>query len=304
MIQQKPKSVTPWQFFTLFSSQPRGWYPLQGFSVEGIGWSVSFRTLGPEVPFVRMKGDETLDIRTDKYPGPCVEIVINTNQMDCDMAIKVGDVPANILAGLFIAKLSSQVINKRVWSGLMGTRSDGSKFLIGEETLESWRGAPLEKLQRYASELSGFDPKKISELRPAIALACRWFLKGLLEVDRNDRFLSIWLSAVTLYTSWCESGKAPYLAWCKKQPNTNDIERNRIRYYIQNRLNLTGRDEEVFFAVFDDSYNIRIQLVHKGDLDAVTNRVIHRLIKAVGSMLWVELDFPVGGSPAILLTSS
>ena len=303
MIHRKPESATPWQFCALYSSQPRGWYPVQGFSVHGAGWSVNFRTSGPEVPLVRMKGDETLDVKTDQYPGPCVEIVVDTNQMDCDKAAKAGNPLADILAGLFLTRLSSQIINKRVWSGLMGTRSDGSQFLMGAEALGSWKGAPLEQLQERASELSGFDLSRLSELRPAIALASRWFLKGLLEAARNDRFLSLWLSAVTLYTSWSESQGESYLAWCGNQPDARDIERNRIGYYAQSRLSLTGRDEEAFFTALSDSYDLRIELVHRGKMDIVTDQAVSRLETAVGSMLWVELGFPLGGSPAVLLTS-
>jgi len=82
------------------------------------------------------------------------------------------------------------------------------------------------------------------------------------------------------------------------------MERNRIRYYIESRLNLTGRDEEAFFTAISDSYDLRIGIVHRANMDIVADQAVGRLAKAVGSMLWVELGFPLGGSPAVLLTSS
>lgn len=134
-------------------------------------------------------------------------------------------------------------------------------------------------------------------------MSCRWFLKGLLDTNINDSFLSVWLAALALYSSWCEFQKELFSKWCLSQTDTRDIERNRIRYYIQTKLRLTGDDETAFYQALSDSYDLRNELIHKGKIDIISNSHLRRLAKATGSMLWVELDFPLGGSPAVLLKS-
>jgi hypothetical protein len=205
MAEQKPQSITPWKFYVLYASVPRGWNPMEQFQIEGQGWEATFRESGPQTPFARMKGDETLDIKTDQYPGPCVEIVVDTNEMDFDKAMTIGRPAADIIAGLLVNRLSTDIINNEFWSGLMGSRADSSVFLVMGKRFKSWEGAPTNELKERAAEVSIFDPSKLSSVRPIIPVAYRWLLKGLLEIDRNDRFISLWLSAVALYISWYES---------------------------------------------------------------------------------------------------
>jgi hypothetical protein len=248
-----------------------------------------------------MKPNETPDIKIDQYAGPCVEILVDTSEADCDKAIMLGSPIADIIAGLAITRLSSDIIHKKIWAGVVGTRTDGSKSLVGTETFESWAGAPLERLKERATELSKFDPAKFIQSRPILSVSCRWFLKGLLDTNLNDSFLSVWLSTLALYSSWCESQKESYSKWCQSHSDRRDTERNRIRYYIQTRLNLTGDDERIFYEALSDSYDLRNKLLHEGKIEIIKNLDFERLAKATGSMLWVELDFPVGGSPAVLL---
>ena len=248
-----------------------------------------------------MRGDETLDTKIDQHPGPCVEIVVDTNEMAFDKAINIGRPTADIVAGLLVHRLSTDIINSKLWSGLMGTRDDGSIFLVMGKKFRSWEGAPIDKLKERAAEVSVFEPSKLSSIRPIIPVAYRWLLKGLLETDRNDRFISIWLSAVALYTSWYESHKQSYSNWCKNQRYTRDTERNKMRYYIQDQLKLSGDEKDVFFAVLSDSYDLRNKLIHESKMDIITDDNINWLAKTVGSMLWAEMDFPMGGSAAVLI---
>lgn len=296
-----PQSTTPWKFYVLYAALPRGWNPLESFPIEGRGWKVTFRESGPQVPFVRMRGDETLDTKLDQHPGPCVEIAVDTNEMNFDKAVNIGRPISDIAAGLLVHRLSTDIINSKLWSGLMGTRHDGSTFLVMEQKLRAWDGAPLDKLKERASEVTVFDPSKVSSIRSIIPTVYRWLLKGLLETDRNDRFISLWLSAVALYTSWCESYKESYSDWCKDQQDTRDIEKNRMRYYVRDKLKLSGDEEEAFFLVLSDSYGLRNDLIHESKIDIVKDDNINWLAKAVGTMLWVEMGFPLGGSPAILI---
>lgn len=301
MTQQTPQSTTSWKFYALYAAVPRGWNPMEQFQIEGQGWKATFRESGTPLPFVRMRGDETLDTKIDQHPGPCVEIIVDTNEMDFDKAMTIGRPVADIVAGLFVHRLSTDIINSELWSGLMGTRDDGSIFLVVGKKFKSWEGAPTDKLKERAAELSVFEPSKLSSVRPIIPVAYRWLLKGLLETDRNDRFISIWLSAVALYTSWCESRKTSYSHWCKKQRDTRDTERNRMRYYIQDKLKLSGNEEDAFFTVLSDSYDLRNKLIHESEIDIIKDDNINWLAKTVGSMLWTEMGFPIGGSPAILI---
>jgi hypothetical protein len=303
MAEQKPQSITPWKFYVLYASVPRGWNPMEQFQIEGQGWKATFRESGPLTPFVRMKGDETLDIKTNQHPGPCVEIVVDTDEMDFDKVMTIGRPTADIVAGLLVHRLSTDIINSKLWSGLMGTRADSSTFLVMGGKFRSWEGAPIDKLKERAAEVTVFDPSKLSSVRAIIPVAYRWLLKGLLGTDRNDRFISIWLSAVALYTSWCESHKQSYSNWCKKQQETKDTERNKMRYYIQDKLGLSGNEENAFFMVLSDSYDLRNKLIHESKIDIIRDVHINWLAKAVGSMLWIEMGFPIGGSPAILISN-
>jgi len=303
MNQQTPQSTTPWKHYVLYAALPRGWKPLKPLQIEGQGWKVVFRESGPKLPFVRMKGDEKLDVKTDQHPGPCIEIIADTNETDFDKAIDIGRPATDVIAGLLVHRLSTQIINSKLWSGLMGTRDDGSNFLIMGEKLWSWEGAPIEDLKEKATEVSVFSQEKLRSVRPIIPVAYRWFLKGLLETDRNDRFISLWLSAVALYISWCELRNTSYSNWCRRQQDTRDIERNRMRYYIQDKLELNGDEEDSFFQVLSDSYDLRNKLIHESKIDIIEDVHINWLAKAVGSMLWVEMDFPMGGSPAILISN-
>lgn len=301
MVEQKPQSTIPWKFYALYAAVPRGWNPLKSFQIEGQGWKATFRESGPSVPFVRMRGNETLDTKIDQHSGPCVEIVVDTNEMDFDKAFNIGRPTSDIVAGLLVHRLSTDIINSKLWSGLMGTQDDGSTFLVMGKKFRSWKGAPIDKLKERAAEVSVFDPSKLSSIRSIIPLAYRWLLKGLLETDRNDRFISIWLSAIALYTNWCESRKTSYSHWCKKQRITQATERNKMRYYIQDKLKLDGDEEETFFQVLSDSYDLRNKLIHKSEIDIIKDDNINWLAKTVGSMLWAEMDFPMGGSPAVLI---
>lgn len=248
-----------------------------------------------------MRGDETIEVKIDQHPGPCVEIVVDTGEIDGRKAVDVGRPAADIIAGLLVHRLSTYIINRKLWSGLMGTRNDGSTFLVMGEGLRSWKGAPINKLKERAAEITVFDPGKLSSIRSVLPLAYHWWLKGLLETDRNDQFTSIWLSSVALYTSWCESHKKSYSNFCSKQSDTGDIERNRMRFYIQDKLKLTGGEEKAFFQVLSDSYDLRNKLIHKSVIDCIKDDNINWLAKAVGSMLWIEMGFPMGGSPAVLI---
>ena len=302
MAKQKPlQSSVPWKFYVLYGSVPRGWYPLASFSIEGQNWKANFRESGPQVPFVRMRGDETIDTKIDQHPGPCVEIIVDTNEIDFDKAAKSGKTKADIVAALLVHRLSTDIINSRFWSGLMGTRDDGSSFLITERKFRSWDGVPIDNLKEKAAELSVFDPSKLSSIRPIIPVAYRWLLKGLLEADSNDRFISIWLSAVALYTSWCKSHKQHYSDWLRKQQNRRDIERNKIKFYLQDKLRLGSDDEKPFFQVLSNSYKLRNKLIHESQINIIQDDHIRLLAKAVGSMLWIEMNFPMGGSPATLI---
>jgi hypothetical protein len=303
MAEHKPQSITPWKFYVLYAAVPRGWNPMEQFQIEGQGWKVTFRESGPPIPFVRMKGDETLDTNIDQYPGPCVEIIVDTNEMDLDQAMTIGRPPADIVAGLLVHRLSTDIINSELWSGLMGSRADGSLFLVMGKKFKSWKGAPTNQLKARAGEVGVFDSSRLSSIRPIIPVVYRWFLKGLLEIDRNDRFISLWLSAVALYISWYESRKTSYLNWCKKQQGAKDTERNRMRYYIQDKLKLGGDEEDTFFQVLSDSYDLRNKLIHESKIDVIKDDNINWLAKAVGSMLWIEMGFPIGGSPAILISN-
>ncbi len=298
MTEQKPKSTTPWKFYVLYAAVPQGWNPLEPFQIEGQGWEATFRESGPRVPIVRMKGDETLDIRIDQHPGPCVDIIVDTNEMDFDKAVNIGRPAADTVAGLLVHRLSTDIINSELWSGLMGTGDDDSTFLVMGKKFRSWKGAPIDKLKEKAIEVSVFDPSRLSSV---IRLAYHWFLKGLLETERNDRFISIWLSAVALYTNWCESHKQSYSNWCSKQGDTRDTERNKMRYYIQAKLKLVGDEEEAFFQVLNDSYDLRNKLIHEAQTDIIEDDNINWLARTVGSMLWFEMGFPMGGSPAVLI---
>lgn len=304
MVGQKPpQSATPWKFYVLYAAVPPGWNPLEPFQIEGQGWKATFRESGPPVPFVRMRGDETIDTKLDQYPGPCVEITVDTNEMDFDRALNIGKPAADTVVGLFVHRLSTDIINSELWSGLMGTRDDGSTFLVMGKQFKSWEGAPIDKLKERAAEVSVFD-SKLSSKRSIIPVVYRWLLKGLLETDCNDRFISIWLSAVALYTSWCHSHKQSYSDWCSKQRDTRKkLERNRMRYYIQDKLKLSGDDEDNFFAVLSDSYDLRNKLIHESEIDIIKDGNINWLAKAVGSMLWIEMGFPMGGSPAVLIAN-
>lgn len=301
MAEQKPQSTTPWKFYVLYAALPRGWNPLEAFHINGQGWKAAFRESGPQVPFVRMRSDETIDTKLDQHPGPCVEIVVDTYEMDFDKAVNIGRPTSDIVAGLLVNRLSTDIINSKLWAGLMGTRDNGSTFLVMGEKLRSCKGAPIDKLKERAVEVTVFDPRKLTSIRSIIPVAYRWFLKGLLETDSNDRFISIWLSAVALYTSWYKSRKQSYPNWCNKQRDTRDTERNRIRYYIQDRLKLSNDDEDNFFAVLSDSYDLRNELIHESKIDIIKDDNINWLAKAVGSMLWTEMGFPMGGSPAVLI---
>lgn len=301
MTEQIPQSTTPWKFYVLYSALPWGWKPLEPFQIEGQGWKATFRESGPPVPFVRMRGDETIETKIDQHPGPCVEIVVDTNETDSGRAIDAGRPTADIIAGLLALRLSTYIINSKLWSGLMGARDDGSTFLAMGEGLRSWKGAPLKELKERATEITVFDLGKLSAIRPALLLAYHWWLKGLLETDRNDQFISIWLSAVALYTSWCESQKKSYSSFCSKQSDTRDMERNRMRFYIQDRLKLSGDEEKAFLQVLSDSYGLRNKIIHKSMIDCIKAGNINWLAKAVGSMLWIEMGFPMGGSPAVLI---
>lgn len=301
MVYKGPQSTTPWQFYVLYQSQPRGWYPLEPFQIQGPNWQANFRDSSCEVPYACMIGDETIQIRKDQYLGPCVEIIVDTFQKDFDEAINIGRPAADIIAGLLIHRLSTQIINRELWFGLKGTRDDGSSFLAMGERFWSWKGAPIDKLKERAAEVTVFDPSKLTSIRSIIPVAYRWFLKGLLETDCNDRFISIWLSALALYTSWCKSRKKSYLNWCKKQQNTRDVEINKMRYYLQDKLKLSGAEEDAFFKVLKDSYDLRNKLIHESKIDIISDDHIRQLAKAAGSMLWVEMDFPLGRSPAVLL---
>ena len=301
MAEQKPQSTTPWKFYVLYAAVPRGWNPMEQFQIEGQGWKATFRESGPPVPFVRMKGDETLDTKIDQYPGPCVEIIVDTNEMDFDQAMTIGRPPADIVAGLLVHRLSTDIINSKLWSGLMGKRDDGSIFLVMRKKFKSWKGAPINQLKERAVEVRVFEPSKLSSVRPIIPVAYRWLLKGLLETDHNDRFISLWLSAVALYTSWCESRKQPYSNWCKKQRRNRGIERNKMRYYIQDKLKLGGDEEDTFFQVLSDSYDLRNKLIHESKIDIIKDDNVNWLAKTVGSMLWIEMGFPIGGPSAILI---
>jgi len=298
-----PQSKTPWKFYVLYLALPRGWKPMENFHIEGPGWKVTFRETGPQVPFVRMRGDETIQCKIDQHPGPCVELIVDTNEMDGAKAVNAGRIKADILAGLLVNRLSAAIINDKFWAGLMGTRNDGSNFLAMGENLMSWEGAPLDELKEKAAEITIFDPSKIGSIRSAIPLAYRWWLKGLLEKDHNDRFISIWLSGVALYTSWCELWNKSYLDFCKKQEDIRDIERNKIRFYIKDKLKLDGNEGKAFLQVLSDSYDLRIKVFHQSEIDIITDDNIKWLVKAVGSMLWFEMGFPMGGSPAVLIES-
>jgi hypothetical protein len=301
MQNQLPQSTTPWKFYLLYASTPRGWNPLEEFHVDGQSWKVVFRKLGPPVPFVRMKGDETLETKIDQYPGPCVEIIVDTNEMDVNKAINLGRPIADTIAAILMNRLSTQIISKKIWAGIMGTRDNGSLFLATGENIFSFSGAPLTQLKERASELSSIDLNKLASERPIIPLSYRWFLKGLSETDINDKFISLWLSAVALYTNWCDIQKAAYSIWLKKQKESKDTERNKIKFYLQNKLKLSEADEQSFYQVLCDSYDLRIKIFHKSKIDVIKDSNIVWLARAVGSILWFEMGFPIGGSPAILL---
>lgn len=296
----KPKSTTPWKFYVLYASMPRGWNPLEQFTIDGQGWRATFRKSGPPLPYTRMKGDTSIETNIDEYPGPCVEILVDTNESDCDKAIDIGSPIADVIAGLLIHRVSINIINDKIWSGLLGTKEDGSMQLAMAKKLLLWNGAPLNELKDRASETSAFNPVK-GLRRAIIPTAFRWFLKGLLEIDRNDRFISIWLSATALYSSWCELNKKSYSIWCSKQQDTRDTERNMMRYYIQDVLKLSGNEEDIFFKILSDSYTLRNKLLHESEIDIIKNDNINWLVRTVGSMLWIEMGYPLGGSPAILI---
>lgn len=131
MSNGKPESVTPWQFCQLYASKPPGWQPLQDFSIGGPGWQMNFRSIGLEVPLIRLRGDRTPQRKIDQYPGPCVEILVDTSEADCDKAILVGTPVTDVLAGLAITRLSGDIVHKRIWTGVVGTRKDGSSLWSG-----------------------------------------------------------------------------------------------------------------------------------------------------------------------------
>ena len=300
MDNKKPESAHAWQFYTLYASMPQGWNPLEQFQIEGPNWKVNFRTSGPKIPYSRMTGDKSLYIKLDEHPGPCVEIFVDTNETDPEDALRLGSPIADILAGLLAHRLSTNIIYYKLWSGLKGVHTDNSTFLVTGEKFEAWNGAPLEILKQRAAEITSHDPFKIFSLNPRIAVSYRWFLKGLLERDNNDKFISLWLSVLVLFTSWCKDNKKEYKKWYETQTVKTDTEKNRIKYYIKDKLQLTDEDEQTFYNVLDRAYNLRNELVHEAKLDVITSNDIIQLARASGSILWIEMGYPFGGSKAIL----